>query len=720
MSSTSSNFGFGTAPAAAPQTSVHQSWQVPAAAVKEDNKLDWLRSCQQEGTAWLKSQRGYPDWRKAMDVISGRIAEGGSELRDYQSRLNTNHLKKNVREIVGVISDIRPMWGYQSDNGGYNSAAAMMNKVTRSIYQHQFFDRSIREAAQFAAVSCTGYLRPVYKRQLYGTGKGDIYLMSYGAPSVLPVQMPSNNDLQSAYSVTVQDDMPIAMAHGMFPLFQDKLSPSKAGYWYTTSGQVNNTNQNLFKRIWSKATGGGSDNGMSELTIPINYTYVIDLAINNTGRMIPMGEFGTSWYYEVPSRGQNIPAGTDSSGTPVFRKANDEDARLYPYRRLIVWADNVVLYDGPNWDWHGMVPLIPIRLDDWPWEGIGFSLVRDGYDQQAAINELMRGVMNKHATALDMPLGYDINAVTPREAKQFDAMAPRARIGFDGSQVDRPFVPVMPDSMLKVDEQTMAYIQLLKNDMDDQMALHEASALAALRSGSDDIEKILDSQGPIIKDMSRTMERSMRDLGEMMKYLVLQYYTSSRTMQIVGEDGMPNDTFDYDPSSLIPSHLKGESPDQDSPTPKIRRARLLAENLRFTITPNSMHELTQTSRKLLYLQLKRTGFPIDSRTVAEAIGIPNFGNKPEGATVFERWLNEQETGLILAARAKQLELSLETGGAIPPPGPMSPGAEAPQQTGSSGPNGGPSGTGGRAPTGQVMPHIVAKDGGARSTIAETK
>ena len=140
-------------------------WQAPPAVGRDGNKtaegkiLGWCVEAVQEGQAWLKLQRGYGDMRKALDVLSGK---GGADLYDYRSSLNTNRLKRNTREVIGALSDIRPLWGYHSDNTAYLGQAEMMNKVVRATYLQNFFDRDIRKALQYAAATCTGYLRPVY------------------------------------------------------------------------------------------------------------------------------------------------------------------------------------------------------------------------------------------------------------------------------------------------------------------------------------------------------------------------------------------------------------------------------------------------------------------------------------------------------------------------------------------------------------------------------
>ena len=50
-------------------------WQCPPAAVADDAKLSWVNSACEEGIAWIKSQRGFSDFNKALDTIPlpGRI-----------------------------------------------------------------------------------------------------------------------------------------------------------------------------------------------------------------------------------------------------------------------------------------------------------------------------------------------------------------------------------------------------------------------------------------------------------------------------------------------------------------------------------------------------------------------------------------------------------------------------------------------------------------------
>lgn len=679
-----------------------REWQCPPAAVATSHRLGWLNETVEEGQSWIKNQRGSRDFKKALDTISG-LDVAGAPVADYRSKVNPNRLKRNLREVVGALAKLRPMWGYHSDNTSYESQAEMMNRVTRAWYLEAFADRSVKEALQYAGATGRGWIHPVYRREMYGTGKGDIKLLTYGAPCVLPLQLPSSGDWQSAYAVTILDEWPVAMSHGMFPSFQHLLRPTSSRYWYSSDGVRQASRGNILQRIFGKTPRAGAT-GLSDLLVPIRKTYVIDLTINRTGRAIPMGEPGSSWAYTVPSVGMDVPIGIDSKTNQMtYRKADENDARLYPYRRLIISSDNCIPYDGPGFDWHGMFPGVSFCVDEWPWEPLGFSLIHDGFEINDAIKTIARGNMDKIKQQLQPSMAFDLNATSMNEMRAFDPYKPNERFGYDGQGTEGPPAqPALPHELTKVTPESMAMIEYLEGALDSQLGVRDAMSLMKARSSGsmEDMEKILEALGPIIEDISRSMEPPMRDLGVMVKYLILQYYTTPRIMQIVGPDGVTPQVFDYDPAKLVPSHMPGEAPDAPSAQNAIQRARVFADNLRFFILPNSLHEITQMVMKLGLVQLKKAGVMIDSQTIAEAWNIPSYGRIP-GNTVIERYKAEKEMELEFMARMKELGEGLGLGG---PPGAAEPG-KAPE---------------GRPPSGNAPPSLKSKEGGARSTIAESK
>jgi hypothetical protein len=528
------------------------------------------------------------------------------------------------------------------------------------------------------------------------------------------VQLPANNDFQQAYAVTLLEEMPIYMAHSMFWQYQDRLRPTQSKYWYSRDIRKAATS-NLWKRMFQREDTAGADVGIANAFCAIRYTTINDLAINVTGKTLPMGEPGSPWYYEVPSYGEQIPAGRDSEGREIVRVADENDARMYPFRRMMISSEDCIMYDGPAFNWHGELDLIQFCMDSWPWEALGYGLMSDGYDLQEGIDELVRGSQDKLRAQLDMPLGYDINAVARNEALQFDPMQPRSRIGFDGSMVDKPFMPVVPPDVYKLDPEVMGQIKFFEESMDYQMAIRDVVALAkakAIGKGGNELEALMEAQGPIVKDMSRSMEKPLAQIGNQLKYMIPQYMTTQRVMQYIGADQMTLDTFDYNPSSLVPSHLPGEKTEVGgvflkSTYSDMQRSRWLAENVKFIITPHTAHEIVQMTYRLSLLQMRQRDIPIDSRTIAEAWEVPDFGTKPEGNTVYERYWNEQEEKIEHALRVQKIAQATGADLGLMQAGPM------PDGSGSS------KGKGGRPPSGNAPPQQKAK-GDGRPVITESK
>ena len=265
------------------------SWQVPPQAASEQYKLGWLNEQTEDGLAWQRSQRGYGDWQKAFEILSGR----GSNLQrtaSYRSQLQTARLKRNLKEVRGAVANIRPIWGYATDNEALKAQAEMMNKVTAAIYAERFLDLSVKRAVDWAMTTCTGWIHPVYRRDMAGTGRGNLDLDVYGQPCILPTQLPSDGDYQKAYAVSLMDEYPIYMAHGLFPRYQDRLYPTASKFWYSSEIRTS-ARGNLFQRMFGTFLRKG-DNVMNDLYVPIRKTWVIDLSINETGQDLMVGDWG--------------------------------------------------------------------------------------------------------------------------------------------------------------------------------------------------------------------------------------------------------------------------------------------------------------------------------------------------------------------------------------------------------------------------------------------
>ena len=663
------------------------SWQCPPFEKIDSEKLAFVQRAIDQGIKWLNDNCDQQITQRAVDILSGK---SGGPISTKWSKFTTGDLKRAVLEIVETLADIRPFWGYSTDNKAFLAQSNMMSKTARAIYLESFVDRSLRDALQFAAATGMGALCPMYARTKFGSGDGEFKFLALGQPDVLPVQLPRDKNYQEAYVVTIVMPMGVAKAHALFPEYQQFLKPfAKKRYGRTKGGEERRSYDQNRWRIHNLDT-------QLEQYCDIYYTYVLDLRINfgeldsegkpildeagnPVGKEMEMGQPKTSWFYTVPYVGQQITRFEE--GRSITRAATEDDCRVYPQRRLLISSDNALMYDGPAFDWHGMVPLIPFYLDDWAWEPTGYSLFKGTANTQDAIDDLMRAVYRVAMARANPGKAYNIDITTPskeakitsREAEGLDPFDPGLTLGVDGDVKEPVLRPPMPEWCYNVPEWLFKVVEILQVSIQRQLGLDQIQSLQKLKANVSDPEKLLDAEGPVVTGTSRSMERGLRDLGEMMKYLILQYMTTGRIIQYVGATGIAPETFDYAPDMAVPSHLPGEQTIDETGKPVesnvniFTRAKTFAKNLRFFITPHSLHYIAQNKQRLNTLALIGKGVPIDPETLANLFDIANWGSI-EGSTVKEKVFNWAKEQLTEKADIAKLEKALGLGATPEPAG----------------------------------------------------
>ena len=674
---------------------------MPPFEAEDSTKLGFLRRCVAQGISWQQENCPSTDMQRAMDILSGK---SGARVSTKWSKFTTGDLKRGILEIVETLSDIRPYWGYSTDNKAFKRQSDMMSKVAKAIYLEGFIDRTIKDALQYAAVSGAGFIYPFYSRSMYGAGDGEFVFMALGQPDVLPIQLGRDKNYQKAYIVTLVIPMGVAEAHSRFPDYQQHLKPFANKRYGRTKGGNEERSYDLNRWRMHKL------DGKLEQYVDIYYTYVLDVRVNRgevdekgkpildeegnpQGKELEMGEPGTSWYYTVPYLGQKITR--FEGGKMVQREATEDDCRVYPQRRLLIHCENALMYDGPAFDWHGMVPLVPFYLDEWAWEPTGYSLFNGTANTQDAIDDLVRSVYRVAMARakpgkvynLDITTGDKAGKLTSRQAEGIDPFDPGVTWGVDGDIKEPVLRPPMPEWCYNVPEWVMKVVEFLQASILRQLGHDQIKALEKLRANISDPEKLLDAEGPTVLGTSRTMERGFRDFGNMVKFLILQYMTVRETMQIVGADGIAPEVFDYSPEMIIPSHMPGEPTTkigvngQPEPVPStvsvFDRAKTFAKNLKFFITPHSMHYIAQAKQRLDLLALMGKNVPVDPETTANIFDLPNWGTI-DGATIQEKVFNWAKTQLLEKSKLAILEKAL---GLAPPPEPEKPGPK-PGQAGS--------------------------------------
>lgn len=673
-------------------------WQAPKLETAAGTRFSWIEELLQEGEGWLSDQTAYKNIYRNLDIFDGVSDD------TIKSTLKTNGLKYNLRKFIETISEVREIGSYGSDAVQFKAYAQVMNKVAKGLFLEAQFPRKVRKTLQFSMLG-RGYLWPKCKTSNYGFGERRIEFEPMGILDVVPVQVPQTNDVQDAYAATGHVYMPIAEAHGRFPLFQEKLIPVNA---ISYRNRVQARRVDLAERYYGEAS-----RNWGKLYCLIRYTFIRDIRINNTGHAMPMGDWGTrdgkmvpltSWSYEVPSVGQDIFGGI-RNGQKYMRKATTEDCLVYPFLRLMISSPGMDLpmYDGPAFDWHGCIPFVQYDVDDWAWEAMGRSLIQDVGSIEVTKRKLERKMDSVITTTLNPPMGYDRSQTGGPQVENFDIFDENVRYGLEG-EPKKMLQSLLPEEVRVVADH-FKFWEMLRDSEREQLGINDLGNLAALKMNlsGEQVDKALEPIGPIAKGIATGMEGSNAKVAYMVKFMIPQWLDTKRIIEYIGPDNITPEVYDFDPASMIPSHMPDEHvtnevsglqiatvPSSPSQYSQIDRMRRFAANLRLISVPSTLLKMTQQAEQLKWMSLKFKGAPISWSTTLTKCGIDNYG-EVKGTTEREKWINEQIEELELKAMAAKMAMEL---GLVQPEGGGKPGG----------------GKGGRPPSGKKPLKPVQKGG----------
>jgi hypothetical protein len=679
----------------------------------ETDRLGWVREAIQEGTNYLKLQRAYTSIDKAIDIMAGLDED---PIPKALSDIKVPRIRRQARELTSTLANLRPIFTFKTDNELFRVQTDILSKLTMSWWQQTRAARKFKAALQWSCYS-TGYLSPTWEKSFWRSGKGDIDLKSYGPRDVLPIQMGRDHNLQKAYAVVICNEVPLHQAVTMFPNFTDRIKPDRTTpSWYSGMlGKVRQRTRAAFPRHLLDILGAPKEDASpSGPTVDLYNIYIMDNTMNLSDRPRTMGKTGTSWNYNVPYYGMDVPDTSLDAPLGATKKAGEEDCLLYPLRRLLTCTNDCILYDDTSFWWHGMVPIVKFVLDEWPDQYLGYSLIHDSYTIEKALNNNLRGYQDYVNKCLRPNLKYPPEGIAKGLIDRYDPRIPGQKIpvntqmGMDITIEQMPPIPV----------NTVEFHELLKKEMDHVMAIPDMKELARANQipSQETFEKLQEIAGPVVQDMSMGMEDSFIQLGEMVKGLIHQFYRGPRKVSLLGKDGVTEEDFQFDPQELIPTSLQ-EAAIPESPTKflmpdNLERARRYMNMCTFQITPGSLHQITQTQRKMFLLQFWRDGrFPMDPQTVAEGFDMPNFGEIPgNNRTIFDRWKSwkeiETKMNIQVAMAQGQAQMQMQAQMGAPPGGPGGPPPEGERSEG-------------RPPSAQKPPHFEQKDGGTRQTVSES-
>jgi len=622
-------------------------WQCPAVETPGEYRSGWFSELTQSGDKFVQSQPGLKNLTS--DI---RLLMGVDQDRDLESNL----LQPDIRSFVETVTDLRQIATMGSKADQFKKTVSLYNEVMKFIYWDSHFVHASRKAVQYAMVG-RGYIWQKFSRDHYGWGKSKIVFDPIGPRECLPEQLPSDNDVQGSYAVTIVRPMPIAEAHARFPQFQKYLVPFSRYDWksYGTLGMSRRLDfYDQYRFI------GNENSDWTTKYAEIRYHFIRDLRINTTGQEIQMGVPGTTWGYKVPYLGQLLVSVNPFNGLPESRKATIEDCRMYPRLRLAITCPSVPIpmYDDTAFDWHGEMPVVQYDVNDWAWSAMGYSAVRNVAGMEVARRDRLSEINSVLSVRKDPPMGHDLSAGVPRtQLEKLDLLhAKGIRIGLKGKPRDA-MSSILPPEM-DVDDKDFKGYELLSSAIKAGLGLSDLASLREMKGNLSDqsFDKFIENLGPMAKGLAINMWMANSKHADMLKYNIAQYFTTEDLMAMIGPDGIGLETFDNDPNSIVPSHLPDEIETADSKYSKQERARWFCERLKVVNTPAQLLNITHMQERMLYMFFLQKGVPISMETIMQKLGVEDYHGE------FEKYIAEQiakeektlEAKAAIAMKMKQL------------------------------------------------------------------
>jgi hypothetical protein len=731
------------------------SYTCPPFDYAESHKIAWLQRSVATGLEWLQSQAGGQDVEATVDLIVGRVQESFSQKL---SRFQVKRLKRDLREVISTLTNLNPQANYTAAPEELQGQVKIFNKRQEYWWQTSFVDRALKKALQHG-VCGAGYISLVWGKSPYGSEQNDVIPKVLGTFEFIPDQIARDHNPQTAYAGHILDAMPYNLARATFYGAAPFLVPDRTLQPSTGANQRRTLPRWAGTLMNAIGWGGALQSTMTPLNsfpeVDVYYTYVADDSINTSGREMHVDEVitstepnlrsskGSTWEYTIPYEGQSIPTGrmiqaqdpmdpqADSWGMiPETRPATREEARIYPLRRLVIWTSHKVIYDGPSFWWHGKIPVVKLSLEQWPWEYLGVNLVKDNISIERSINSIMRAVVDTLELSLNPPVKFKEKEHSKAQMEQLNLRIPGQKIRASGL-IPNSIEPVLPYQHYQIQQAALPIVQTMKQDLDYQIGVQDLTSVAKLQQvpSAETVEKLLQAAGPLVQDYAREMERFLTELAMLFMWLVLQFDTMRRRLEILGANGLVKEDFDFDPAKLSPA----EAPGVPFDAPVMRKGIAHGRRFGYSIVPRSVFRVTDVQNKLFYFQLWRDGrFPISPWKLAKVWDIDNFGEAPheteienweawmERQTKFQTLLQIQSQVLMAQAQMAMAKAMMLQGGA--PQGPQGPGAGGPEgAAGEGGNEGGEPPTGkreGRPPSGNEPPKLETK-GDGRSTVSES-
>lgn len=461
----------------------------------------------------------------------------------YLSPFFDNRLQHARYSKLALLTDIKPIIDVSTDVKEYEEDA----KIAEMLIKHEWFrgdlDLSLVSVADASFLFGNGFWK------ITAHSPGYTKISSSGPDMVLPIQ--PGFHVQDSTAILYRTYKPLSYFQRVFPLRCEGLEQEAVQMDYQ-SGETwmkpwtideytwNAMSPQMKRQVGTRAPKNGMYGNQQFPVIELQEYWVDDQNINDSKQEVLikdpyMSEEQHNYWYRVPPMG-----------------------RLYPRKRLIVFAGKRLMYDGPSPFWHGLFPFAMLRMNPVLWSFWGLSLYRNLIELNKSINEIGAGTMDLVKRALNPQMLTKEGAVPKPAWDVFFANMPggKLRLGptsnpaTDVRFMEPPNIPAYVPQMLT---------GFLAPEFDRMSGYLDPARVTGKKQvpGGETIESMRDSMSTATRLEGRYVEAFLRDAGTILLSNLFQFYSARQRLKILGDNGLTWADFDGMPENGMVPEGKG-------------------------------------------------------------------------------------------------------------------------------------------------------------------
>ena len=590
---------------------------------KEYDIIQWAEERLRRGIHFVESSVGYDKIDKALsEVFSNERSSSVSYAPGAASRLSqtrVNLVAKTAEDLTAMLTDTRYFWDYSTENAKYQPQTRLANKSAERWYSNRQIALRIGDVIRYYTVAGTGYLHLSYSRRL-----SDMIAEAKDPRCVFPIDPISSHSLQDCTGVIIRD----ARTPEWFLAEYGKNVAAE-----TDVGALAKT----FSWLTKLVTGPGERNGPLDKrsrgdraipftpTVFVNTLYLTDNRVNKSSSPVYMGKWSDAKGVERGKPGCDESTLSESSPWSYLVQPG---APLYPFKRLIVWANGVLGYDGPSPYWHGQFPIIKLTLNPWPGSWLGKAPLWDCLPLSHSINQNLR-VIDDHNQQVAQPAVIADRNVAKSELQKFDSRAAGAKIRTNTAS-GKGIVVQPPPALENIIFQT---IDRCETWMAKISGVADPSSMASLAQipSDDTIDTLMKAMTPSVRLRSRILEAFYTEFAQQYLFCFAEFDSLQKRLAEFGPMGATAEDFDFSPGTFVPDDVPDGDPGDiastenafsDLPRPLYSRAKSMLASIQCKFDPSSLLNTAAQQDLMKYFLLAKMGY-ISVFTIWDKMGIMN-------------------------------------------------------------------------------------------------